>query len=1390
MTLNFSPIKFKSPITGGDIKIKKPKSSTGDSDYIQNLLKQYESTMGKVSGQGLPTEEPETFLGKAKKLGGQTLTGLMTLLMSMERGISAFATELVSSYTDYPVEKRKKMSLAENYKVQWNAVSESLKAVFNQSEKYKDWSWTKFFDKVIPKLSKEFSGSKRYLENPVMKKAAKVPGMEWTKQKWTWLVPILNGIKMTDLLVYLGVDATKSPNAILGLIAGIVLDPTTYISMGFGPAVKAPLKVGKEVAEETAEALGKGAVRKLAGELSETGGKVILSKAGQMARGTAKDIARGLIPETTIGRKIISEAQEDFLQSAIKKGSKLFGQKPITATGTYAFGKVPGIPETSGLPALYKGLKAVPEYIPGSVSPFATNASEKIFAKAAGEEALEKAAYKIAESEVGRSLLTKAGKKFVDYGGIKFAGKTVVPVGFFDKVGFTKVADLLRNTRTAKFLAKAFTAQGTAPPELYESFRYNMDLLPTYQKRLVEDRLRNVFNRVDKEAREDIAVYLSKPWKIQESRQFVVKRAPIKTQVIEEVTKRVNLSDVDKARLSRVNKLVSDLQQEIDTVVEKRINKLTAQALGVEDPIKELNKAVRYLGGIKRSKDYYSEYLEYPLFIRNKAGQPEDLMFQELTSSFPQLTSVLKINSADDLSQVLRYGKRTKLSGLFRHEDIYDETLTNWIAETPENLAKYSKLEKAEEVRSILVARLAEDPLGEFSGIGGYMDLIPERILKNIEIPKKYNTKLVTTEIQKEVTRYMDVITEVNKRVKLPTLQLSKQQKKIAGAFTESRKEILEMQRAWGLPIEEYPGYVPSFRPTGTISKKPFAISKEIGPEIPRQQLGKVFPNPLAAKKAGIPTEMDLAVIWYRSDAEAINAVARTRFLRDARKWGKTAEMLSPAQKLSYVKGTEISAREVGDLYFEPEIAAFLVRGKDFLQDEGTRNLIKVYENITNWWKTFATAPNPGFHFRNFYSNMWQLFLKDGARAFNPRVHAIAIAILDGNSGGNVKVLNRFYTFDELGEIANSNGIIGRGWLGYDVPEVIENELKFGLAGTKQKIKKGINIASREGALAKAGTKFGRSIENEARLVGFLNDFMRTGDVRFSVINTKHFMFDYGALSAAEKAIKRNIPFYTWTRKNIPLQFEQLFKQPGKYSAIPNVKEYVERLADKPEGYEENKPDYYKSLYAIATPLKDENGNMLVFNPNFAWQDLGKLNAKDMINMVNPLIKIIFELSFNEELFYGRDIEAYAGELVPAPGYLAPLNYLPEEFLKKIGVFKGVDPNTGDKILYIPARREYLSRQIPFLANIARALPQKETAATEAQLRSWLTGIKFFPYEPEKAKYYKTKEKMTNLQGLIDKYKKLGLWQEPEKGSEVNPMKGKLGELIEKGGSLLKNLQK
>lgn len=80
------------------------------------------------------------------------------------------------------------------------------------------------------------------------------------------------------------------------------------------------------------------------------------------------------------------------------------------------------------------------------------------------------------------------------------------------------------------------------------------------------------------------------------------------------------------------------------------------------------------------------------------------------------------------------------------------------------------------------------------------------------------------------------------------------------------------------------------------------------------------------------------------------------------------------------------------------------------------------------------------------------------------------------------------------------------------------------------------------------------------------------------------FHYDYSDLTDFEKTYMKAIfPFYTWTRKNLPLQLEMMITNPGKLSTVHDFQEAVQVSA----GWDDSDINYNQlpSWIQEASPL-------------------------------------------------------------------------------------------------------------------------------------------------------------------------------------------------------------
>jgi hypothetical protein len=138
-----------------------------------------------------------------------------------------------------------------------------------------------------------------------------------------------------------------------------------------------------------------------------------------------------------------------------------------------------------------------------------------------------------------------------------------------------------------------------------------------------------------------------------------------------------------------------------------------------------------------------------------------------------------------------------------------------------------------------------------------------------------------------------------------------------------------------------------------------------------------------------------------------------------------------------------------------------------------------------------------------------------------------------------------------------------------------------------------------------------QNTEMYLRLAAFISGYERFGSKFSAVDNVMLLHFDYQDLSDAEQWFKRFVPFYTWTRNNVPLQLRAAFLQQDRIRKLIVLNENIKDAfgADgNDEWLAEVLPDYIDINGGFASAFKFAD-NHLAFFPKTPINDVDQLFA-------------------------------------------------------------------------------------------------------------------------------------------------------------------------------------
>jgi len=245
---------------------------------------------------------------------------------------------------------------------------------------------------------------------------------------------------------------------------------------------------------------------------------------------------------------------------------------------------------------------------------------------------------------------------------------------------------------------------------------------------------------------------------------------------------------------------------------------------------------------------------------------------------------------------------------------------------------------------------------------------------------------------------------------------------------------------------------------------------------------------------------------------------------------------------------------------FSDEAREALTKYAKAMDPEKLDPIIKAIDTFYRFWKPYTLA-TPKWIANNIIGNLWNgLWLGD----MNP---ASLVRGLRAMVGSSKKLKGTNLTYKEVLEQAKRLGVYDSGLFATATEKTLREKLVGG-DWVSQLTKPAQPIMSAN-----------RAIENHMRLSMFVDRLSKGYSPKAAANDVKKFLFDYTELSDWEKNVARRwLPFYTWPRKNIPLQIEMFATKPGKFGLLPKLQgaiEYGQELQDKetlPEWLQETQP--------------------------------------------------------------------------------------------------------------------------------------------------------------------------------------------------------------------------
>ncbi len=527
-------------------------------------------------------------------------------------------------------------------------------------------------------------------------------------------------------------------------------------------------------------------------------------------------------------------------------------------------------------------------------------------------------------------------------------------------------------------------------------------------------------------------------------------------------------------------------------------------------------------------------------------------------------------------------------------------------------------------------------------------------------------------------------------------------------------------------------------------------INKELAPDMARAGIkGKFF-------------EENAFKLMAIRESEHIKAIKTADFWQEvAERFALKPSQLKP-QRLAEMMGEKViwqdgvryvdagvNVPQLKGLFVPEEIRTHLkdVHAVITGADEPAKQFLRVYDKALSWWKLSVTGWFPAFHSRNFIGASWNNFLR-GVK--NPQYYKWTQSLLT-NPDDTTTVFGKTYKNSNLLERIGKEGIFNQTGM-MDVGRTLEDRIAaMGAAGQLEKLKTYYKTPP---------IKMMNFVENRVRIPLFLYRLDK-GDSfaeAAKVVMKTHFDYMPEGLSTFERNVmKRIIPFYTWTRHNVPLQFEMLLKQPGKYAGLDKLRREVESVAGTEKVKEERKymPTWMKEMFTIRLPWVKNTGEPYYLQMDLPVEDLNKLSVREIFSMLSPVLRYPIDRIANKYVYFDAPIyDKNIPRQYQTAKTMTILKNLPEPIKKFLSIQEIKKKNfyTGEfePTVVMDARNLHFIRSLWF-SRIYSSLMNLEAPdqTIEEKITRLLLGEPLRPLDIKEAKWRDLKNKDVYLRDVL-----------------------------------------
>ncbi len=322
--------------------------------------------------------------------------------------------------------------------------------------------------------------------------------------------------------------------------------------------------------------------------------------------------------------------------------------------------------------------------------------------------------------------------------------------------------------------------------------------------------------------------------------------------------------------------------------------------------------------------------------------------------------------------------------------------------------------------------------------------------------------------------------------------------------------------------------------------------------------------------------------------------------------------------------------------------------------EESVKALRSMWQGYIGAWKRYTLFPFLEYHTRNVVGDLWNGWMQGWkpSQMAGDLIDAKDILLAEkklgrGTASASTKTLNlpAYGKMDpeDVLRAAKQYGVIGSGQYGEIIKDAVKPASKTTLGWFKKHFWD-----------IETPVQIGSFLEDQRRL-GFFLRRLREGDTFQDAAKTvSSTLYDYGDLTGIERQIRTlAIPFYSWYRKNIPKQIENMIRHPGKVAVLPKAKAHLEKSwmvdPDNPRdntAYEKSVPNWMEASLPIRWRQDDQGfdeffvlGNWIPTADLFRFVSNPRDIVMNIVGNLNPPVQKAIEHTFNKDVFRDRPLD-------------------------------------------------------------------------------------------------------------------------------------------------------